>query len=175
MKTRMLIQFTVLQLMLVSFASYPQTPMSEIEQNTAYVASFVESNEEQLTKLLRGMSGIEVNIYFRTNSADINWLEKQKIINVAKAMWVYPMLNVSLGGHADRRGPNGYNKILTETRIEAVNKIIRDILGKKYDPSRLYKVAYGEQLASQKSSDTEAMSLDRRVSILLLIQPRNKE
>jgi len=173
MKFKSLIRFTVLMLLLAPFAANTEMPVSEIEQNTVYVASFVESNEEQLTKLLRGMSGLEVNIYFRTNSADINWAEKQKIINVVKAMWVYPMLNVSLGGHADQRGAKGYNKILTEKRIEAVSKIIRDILGKKYDSSRLNKFAYGKQLALEKSSDTEGMSLDRRVSILLLIQRLN--
>lgn len=170
-----LIQLAVLLTGLIPIVLFSAPPISEIEKNTAYVASYMDSNEEKLTNLLKGMSGIEVNIYFKTNSADINWREKQKILNVTKAMWVYPMLNVSLGGHADSRGSDSYNQGLTKKRIEAVNKIIMDVLGKKYDSRRINKVAYGKQQARVKPSDDEGMSLDRRVIILLLIQSDSKQ
>ncbi len=150
--------------------AYSSPPMSEIEENTGYVQSYLETNEENLTRLLRGMSGIEVNIYFRTDSAEIEWRERQKIINVAKAMWVYPMMNVSLGGHADSRGPEGYNDKLTQKRIAAVAEVFKSLLSKKYNSKRFNTHGYGKQQALHKPGDEEGMSLDRRVSILLLIQ-----
>jgi len=150
--------------------AYSSPPMSEIEENTGYVQSYLETDEEQLTRLLKGMSGVEVNIYFRTDSAEIEWRERQKIHNVAKAMWVYPMMNVSLGGHADRRGSDGYNDKLTQKRIAAVNEVFKAVLSKKYNSKRFYTHGYGKQQALHKPGDEEGMSFDRRVSILVLIQ-----
>ncbi len=150
--------------------AYSSTPMSEIEKNSGYVQSYLESNEEQLTKLLRGLSGIEVNIYFRTDSAEIEQRERQKIFNVTKAMWVYPMMNISLGGHADSRGSDDYNDKLTQKRIAAVNEVFKAVLSKKYNSKRFNTHGYGKQLATHEPGDEEGMSFDRRVSILLLIQ-----
>lgn len=146
--------------------------LSDIEKNTKHVEEYMVSNEQQLTSLLRGITGIEVNVYFRSNSTVIESSERQKILNVAKAMWVYPMLNVSLGGHADARGSKEYNQSLTEKRVATVKNLIESVLSNKYRAERVYTNSYGTQLASHKKNDLEGMALDRRVSILLLIQPR---
>jgi hypothetical protein len=78
-------------------------PLSELEKNTNYVNSYLENNGIQETRLLRDMTGIEVNVYFRTNSAKLDPRERAKIINVTRAMWIFPMLNVSLGACGQAR------------------------------------------------------------------------
>lgn len=150
--------------------AYPAPPLSELEKNTDYVEAYLKAPEIKLTRLLRGMTGIEVNIYFRTDSTEIDWRSREQIANVAKAMWVYPMLSVSLGGHADSRGSEAYNTKLTQRRVAAVHKVFKDLLSRKYNPKRFNTHGYGEHIASYKQNDKEGMSFDRRVSILLLIQ-----
>jgi outer membrane protein OmpA-like peptidoglycan-associated protein len=151
----------------------PSAYKSELEQNIESVQSYLQGPEQRLTRLLRGFTGIEVNIYFRTNSSEIDRINRERIYNVAKTMLVYPMLNISLGGHTDNRGSNSYNKTLSQRRIDAVMKVFRDALGRNYDAKRFYSNAYGKQIAAYRPDDKEGMFYDRRVSILLLVQSKH--
>lgn len=173
MRFRILIKLIGFQLFIVSSVAYSSQPLSFLETTKRYVQSYIESNEvneEQLTKLLRGMTRIQVNIYFRTDSAEVEWRERQLILNVINTMWIYPMINISLGGYADSRGSDDYNMKLVKKRIAAVKQIFKGVLGKEYNPKRFYEVAYGKQSDSHETSDEEGMSLDRRVTIVLLVQ-----
>jgi len=176
MKSRILIILFGFQLLIVCSGNYASPPIGELGKNIEYVKSFLENSnhedpENHLTSLLRGMSGIEVSIYFRTDSAEIDKRGREQIYTLAKAMWVYPMVNFSLSGRTDSRGSKEYNIGLAEKRVAAVQEVFKDALAREgYDPKRFYPLARGESFALAEVHDEEGMSLDRRVIIRLLVQ-----
>ena len=145
---------------------------SELERNTDYIQSLAENPDVDLNKILRGITGIEVNIYFRTNSTELDFRSREQIASIAKVMWVYPIASVSLGGHTDSRGSSVYNRKLAQKRIDAVQNLLRDLLSNKYHPRRINTYAYGESFSPHNQDDREGMAFDRRVSILLIVPVR---
>ena len=157
---------------------------SDLEKSEEYVNSFLSPNNKnmqqwsadpiiELTKLLRGMAGVELEINFKTNSADISRKGRERIYALSKLMWVYPdpMVRFTLGAYSDVRGTEAYNIKLAKKRLDAVLHVFQDALGKEYNSKRFYTAVYGEKYASHKDGkDNEGMFFDRKVTIVLLIQ-----
>jgi outer membrane protein OmpA-like peptidoglycan-associated protein len=142
--------------------------LSEHEKNVRIVQQYLDKAELDLNKILRGITDTEVNIYFRSNSAEINdYFSRQAIIKVAKLLHLYPMLYVRIEGFTDVRGSKAYNKQLSERRVEAVKKILLDV--SRADPKRLYTHGHGEHSAQYTADDEAGMFYDRRVNIGLIV------
>ena len=163
-------------LVFVSTFVYSSPLPFELQKNIDYVQTYLENSdhedsERHLTSLLRGMTGIEVSIYFRTNSATVDKRSRTQIYDIAKTVLVYPMVNLSISGRTDSRGTETYNLQLAEKRVDAVLDVFKDALApNNYDPKRFYPLARGESFATSKPNDKEGMSLERRVIIRLLVQ-----
>ena len=142
---------------------------SELEINADYIQSLVTNPEINLNRILRGITGLEINIYFRTNSAELDLRSREQIANVAKVMWTYPMVSATISGHTDSHGTTAYNKKLSQKRIDVVHDLLRSLLSHNYQPGRFNTHAYGESFDPHGNSDNEGMAFDRRVSILLLV------
>ena len=150
-------------------AAFADPWKSELEVNTDFIQSMSGNPDINLNKILRGMSGLELNIYFRSDSAELDYQARQQIANVARIMWVYPMVSASLGFHTDIRGAAEYNRKLAQKRLDAVHNLLRDLLSSNYHSRRFNTHAYGESYSPHHQHDIEGMSFDRRVSILLLV------
>jgi outer membrane protein OmpA-like peptidoglycan-associated protein len=156
--------------------------MSDLEKAAAFVADYLRSNDAtqvgdsdrkaMLTRLLRGLHGIELGIYFRTDSAEIDSRGRQQIYQIAKTLFVYPdpAIRLRLDAYTDVRGSERYNLELAEKRLEAVKAVFKDALGRNYDPHRFYTGAVGEKYAEYKKNDKEGMMFDRRVTIKVFVQ-----
>ena len=124
------------------------------------------------------MHGIEMSVFFKTNSAEVDSLGRAQILNFAKAMIVYPdpMVRFRLMAHTDIRGTEAYNNKLAKRRLESVQNIFKtsiNALGGKYNSKRFYTGTYGEKFAAvygEKNGDVEGMYFNRRVSITLFVQ-----
>jgi len=167
---------------ITSSSVYAYGPQSELDKAMAYVDSYINSNnlsdkennekKSQLTNLLKGFAGIELSIYFKTDSADIDKQGRHQIYQIAKTLWVYPdpTVRLRLDAYTDVRGSKKYNLKLSEKRLAAVQKVFMNAMGDRYDEKRFYTGIKGETRASYSPKDEEGMSLDRKVTITLFVQ-----
>lgn len=108
--------------------------------------------------------GVLLSIYFRTDSYDIDPEMQPGIHKLANYLKELPEIRVHLDAHADLRGSNEYNRVLSGKRADAVKQLLTQA---GLDPKRIQGFAHGESLAVSKEGDTEGYMFDRRVSIQL--------
>jgi len=168
-------------LAMVSSAAYSNGPKSNLDQANDFVEHYLHSNnydaqKTQLTKLLKGLHEIELSVYFKTNSAELDKQGRHQIYQIAKTLWVYPdpIIRLRLDAFTDVRGSQKYNLKLAQKRLDAVQHIFKNALGKRYDEKRFYTGIKGEQSAVYDKNDDEGMSLDRKVTITLFVQSDTK-
>lgn len=167
-----------LLLLAISFSTYANGPQSEISNAEKAVSDFINHSNNpkdakiQLTNLIKGMRGIQVSIYFKTNSAEINKQGRSQIYDISKAMWVYPdpAVRFRLDAYTDVRGSKQYNLKLSQKRLESVLNVFKNALGSRYDAERFYTGTKGESRAEHTQDDEEGMFFDRRVTIELFVQ-----
>jgi len=140
---------------------------TELDEFKASVRPWLDNNPGDVQAILRGLSGLEVNIYFRTDSAAIDRFSALQIYNVAQVMLVYPMVRVTISGFADVRGTPDHNMALSARRVEAVRQVL--LQAGRIDPDRIYSHAYGEAPGQYGPDDREGMLYDRRASLKLIV------
>jgi outer membrane protein OmpA-like peptidoglycan-associated protein len=164
-------QFFLILCPAVSAGALAQTgaPLTEYEELKQTVRPYLEKNQRDVQQILRGLTGLEVTIYFRTDSAVIDRFSALQIYNVAKIMALYPMVRIRIEGFTDVRGSKVYNKALSERRVEAVKRVLFQA-ERGLDPGRIYSHGYGgEWTAQYKRGDPEGMFYERRVTIGFIV------
>ena len=102
------------------------------------------------------------NIYFDTESAILSAAAQRKLDAAAEVLARHADVKVDIAGHADARGPEGYNMALSERRAAAV----RDHLQQKgIDPARMTVSAYGESRPAASNDTAEGQAENRRVEL----------
>jgi len=165
-------------LAMASPSAFSYGPKSELDKATDYVDRYLQQNNDsqgqqaQLTKLLKGLAGLELSVYFKTDSAQLDKHARHQIYQIAKTLWVYPdpTIRLRLDAFTDKRGSKEYNLKLAQKRLDAVQQVFQNALGKHYDKNRFYTGIQGEKRAIYDRADEEGMSLDRRVTITLFVQ-----
>lgn len=66
------------------------------------------------------------NIYFGFDRSDLRHKSVEELDKLVKIMNENPTLKIELGGHTDRRGPDGYNMALSKKRAEITKKYLVD-------------------------------------------------
>lgn len=169
-----------LLLLVMSSSAIANGPQSELDIAEQAVVDFLNRSSNnpseaqiQLTNLIKGMRGIQVSIFFKTNSAEINKQGKSQIYDISKAMWVYPdpAVRFRLDAYTDVRGSKQYNLKLAQKRLESVLEVFKNALGNdRYDAERFYTGINGENRAEYAQDDEEGMFFDRKVTITLFVQ-----
>jgi len=169
-----------LLLLVMSSSATANDHQSELAIAEKAVADFLARSSNnpseaqlQLTSLIKGMRGIQVSIYFKTNSAEVNKQGKSQIYDISKAMWVYPdpAVRFQLVAYTDVRGSKQYNLKLSQKRLESVLEVFKNALGNdRYDAERFYTGTNGESRAKYAQDDEEGMFFDRKVTITLFVQ-----
>lgn len=140
---------------------------TELDEFEATVRLYLEKDPRDVQNILRGLTGLEVSIYFRTDSAATDRFSALQIYNVGTLMTIYPMVRVGISGFSDVRGSEAHNNSLSEKRVEAVKQVL--FQAARIDPGRVYAHAYGESSARYEPGDREGMTYDRRITIKLLV------
>ncbi len=144
-----------------------QQPLSELEENIRDIQPYLASNAADVQKILRGLTWLRFDVYFRSDSAELDYFNSQQIFDVVKMMRIYPMLYVTLSSRTDARGSKAYNKKLADRRLAVAYDIFTKV--NKIDPKRIFTVNFGEANARYKADDKEGMFYDRKVEIHLLV------
>lgn len=110
----------------------------ELEEGLKLPADIVEKNVKTGARQLK----IE-DIYFGLNTFKILPKSARVLDKVVKIMKEYPKLKIEIGSHADARGAEKYNLILSEKRAAAT---LEYIVSKGIDRDRLTSKGYGESM-----------------------------
>ncbi|AJR05755.1 cell envelope biogenesis protein OmpA [Photobacterium gaetbulicola] len=105
---------------------------------------------------------LEMNVHFRTGSAEIEPLFKVQLDEIAEIMKQAPDIRWELSGYSDRRGSSERNLALSEQRVEAVRQYL-ELQG--VDTLQLFASAYGDQAPLKGEQNFEGDFFDRRVTL----------
>ncbi|RXJ74673.1 hypothetical protein CS022_03385 [Veronia nyctiphanis] len=105
---------------------------------------------------------LQMDIQFRTNSADIEPHFRAQLDELAGIMRQDENMLWDLEGHADVRGQKNYNQQLSEKRVRAVFDYL---VAQGVSPAQLTTQAYGAELPLESNGDREGYFFDRRVSL----------
>jgi outer membrane protein OmpA-like peptidoglycan-associated protein len=97
--------------------------------------------------------------YFDTDSAQLKPGAYAELERISQILNKYPQTTIEVGGHTDVRGPEAYNRKLSEQRAETVKK---ELVYNGVSAQRIRAVGYGE---SRPISSDHAMN--RRVEVII--------
>jgi len=105
-------------------------------------------------------------VYFETDSAEIK-PESYGILDAVAATIIGnpQIIKVQVQGHADERASNDYNIQLTQERAASV---VKYLVNKGVDKSRLSSAGYGEECPVDKGHNAKAWEKNRRVEFKIL-------
>lgn len=111
-------------------------------------------------KLIEKVS-IEMNVQFKTNSADVTPNSEMEIKALADFLNQFKDTSVIVEGHTDDRGKASYNKRLSQLRADAVRAKLAEQYG--VDANRIRSVGYGESTPIASNDTAEGRAANRRV------------
>ncbi len=118
----------------------------------------VESRQQAIDKL-------PSDVLFQPGKDELEPRNLEAITQLAKVMQEYPELHVRLVGHADSRGTEGYNQILSEYRTLGIEERLRSA---GVSAERIERQAFGFDRSRAQKDDKQGYALDRRVAIELI-------
>ena len=125
---------------------------AESEQSQAYRDAIAEN------PLLR-----YIVVYFDFNQVEITEASREVLVQHANYFSKHPDVEVSVEGHADKRGSSGYNLALGERRALAVKNFLSANEVREFQISI---VSYGEERPALSGNDEEAFAKNRRVELV---------
>ncbi|HEX8546326.1 MAG TPA: OmpA family protein [Cytophagaceae bacterium] len=121
-----------------------------------------------LQKLEVGHRFVLHNVYFDFDKATFKPESYTELQKLEKLMKDNPSIKIEIGGHTDNKGADQYNKFLSQSRADAVNKYLT---GKGIDHSRIAAKGYGEERPIASNDDeAEGRQLNRRIEFEILHQ-----
>jgi peptidoglycan-associated lipoprotein len=102
-------------------------------------------------------------VYFDTNRFEVKPQFEGPLEARAKELLRNPQLEVKIEGHADRRGGDELNLILSQRRAQAVRDVL---LGKGVPEERMEAQGYGASRPADPANTPDAWAKNRRVEIV---------
>ena len=134
---------------------------------TAHGREIQKVKHEKNSSTLEALSkGISLNVYFRTDSDNIEPETSENLKRLANYLGGFPEIKLHLDATADIRGTDEYNRQLSLRRAQAV---AFELIRSGIDQERIRSHAYGESRAIAKSGDQDGYAFDRRVTIYLTL------
>lgn len=140
--------------------------LPEVKASDLVVSSPDNSGEaeEEKAAIPVSHSTIELNnyrVFFELNSYVPDQPSKLQLEELAALLTAEKGLNIYIDGHADTRGNADYNKILSERRANAIQKLLIEQYG--ISPERLTVRAFGESYPVVAEKSIEDLRTNRRV------------
>lgn len=104
------------------------------------------------------------NVHFAFNSFELSDQARQALNNKADYLRMNPGITVTVEGHCDERGTNGFNAALGERRAESA-KIY--LVGLGISGNRLHTVSYGEERPVASGHNEASWAENRRAQFLI--------
>ncbi|KAB7628330.1 OmpA family protein [Alkalilimnicola sp. S0819] len=107
---------------------------------------------------------LSLDVLFRTGSGELEPRARERVGELAALLQGFPQLDITLAGHADRRGSEARNLQLSRDRAEAVKQAL---VGAGIAAARIHTRAHGASRAKAETGDLDGLALDRRVDVTL--------
>jgi peptidoglycan-associated lipoprotein len=104
-------------------------------------------------------------VNFAFDSAELDDLAKEILVNNAKWLKDHPELKVQIEGHCDERGTEEYNLALGERRAKAVRDYLVSL---GISPSRISIISYGESMPLDPGHNESAWAKNRRAHFAIV-------
>jgi len=117
--------------------------------------------EIRLDKIYAGREIVLDNIYYDFDKADIRSDAEPTLRKLARDLQLNPGLRIRLGSHTDCRGPDGYNRALSQRRAESA---VQFLISQGIDASRLEAVGFGEDVARTDCACSRCTEDDHQIN-----------
>lgn len=115
---------------------------------------------KQVRKL--ALDSLQMQVHFFSGKDELEPRNLEQLNQLAQVLLKHPELHVRLEGHADARGTDGYNHVLSDYRTRNV----QDHLEKAgVAAERIDRQAFGAGRTTAQRGDQKGYALDRRVAI----------
>ena len=111
----------------------------------------------------RGLLVTLNDVFFETAQAQLNPGVESQLDQLATFMRKHPDQRVVVEGHTDSRGPEDYNRLLSERRAESVEEALQ---ARGVDPERIVTRGLGESRPIASNRTSGGRQLNRRVEIV---------
>lgn len=124
-----------------------------------------ELNEKRLELQVlqeEAVAKLTFQILFGTGSDTLSPIDLQRLRALAEHLERNPDLMVKLDGHADPRGTDEYNNVLSQERAKAVKQVLESL---GIAAERIHCQGHGNRYSSAPRGDEDAYRQERRVDI----------
>ncbi|GAA5525072.1 peptidoglycan-associated lipoprotein [Microbulbifer aestuariivivens] len=132
---------------------------SELE-NLAYQLDTAHLSANDANQL--AIDSLQFQLFFITGDDQLADSQLRQVTTLAEFLQRYPQLQVCLEGHADPRGSDGYNNVLSDQRALSVQRVL---IASGVDSARIQRKALGATLSQAPQGDIDAYAMERRVDI----------
>ena len=128
--------------------------------------------KKQLVVLTQTQLKILDKVYFRSGKARLQHRSNRLLDNIASVLKAHPEIKkVEVQGHTDSRGPDAFNKELSQKRADAV---VQYLINRGVDNDRLTSMGYGEEKPIADNGTAAGRAANRRVEFNIVepaVQP----
>lgn len=117
---------------------------------------------EQLEEL--AAERLTFQVLFASGADTLSDVDMQRLKMLVDHLQANPELVVSLDGHADPRGTDEYNNVLSQERAKAVKQALVDL---GIPEKRISHQGHGNRFSNASKGDEEAYQQERRVDITI--------
>ncbi|WP_444903773.1 OmpA family protein [Microbulbifer sp. CnH-101-E] len=108
------------------------------------------------------LDSLQFQMLFTTGEDELQTAQLQQLNAMADFLKRHPHLQIQLEGHADPRGSDGYNNVLSDQRALSVEQALISL---GIDASRISRRAMGSTYSEAPKGDVDAYAMERRVDI----------
>jgi peptidoglycan-associated lipoprotein len=139
---------------------------SSTAQDAGYDTSTADQTLDSSSASARGDSEIvlQENIFFEFDRATLTPEARETLTKNGKWLRINADVAITIEGHCDERGTNGYNLALGDRRAENVKMFLVDL---GIDRTRLTTLSYGEEQPLDRGHDESAWAKNRRAHFLI--------
>ena len=138
----------------------------QLEKKAAALSTMeqqVDQQELKIAKLEQLMEEkMQVQLYFKTGEDKVSEDDSKALLPLADFLKENDYMHVTIEGHADPRGTDEYNNVLSAERAKAAAQILID---EGVDEKRISTRGFGSSLSTARSGDLDAYAKDRKVKI----------
>jgi outer membrane protein OmpA-like peptidoglycan-associated protein len=118
------------------------------------------------------VESLQFQLLFTTGDDQLQSGQLRQLAALADFLSRHPQLEIQLEGHADPRGSDGYNNVLSDQRALSVQLALEDL---GVTPARISRRALGASQSKAPRGDVDAYALERRVDIHFSAESQPKQ
>lgn len=139
---------------------------AEAEQDLLQVTRELDARDTQLAQLEQSaLANLQLQILFMTGSDDLTAQGQQQVHALANFLVANPHLKIHLTGHADPRGTDDYNDVLSQQRALSIQHALEQV---GINGQRISVSAQGSAYSTATRGNLDSYAFDRRVDIEIL-------